>query len=59
MDTKLLLKEVKKEIARLEKVAKLLGAKGTGKRKMSAKARKAIGDAQRARWAKADKKPKA
>jgi hypothetical protein len=68
MDTKLLLKEVRKEIARLEKIARLLGAsKGTGKptgkkkRVVSAEARAAIGAAQKKRWAKvrAEKKEKA
>jgi hypothetical protein len=52
MDTAKLLGEVKTEIKRLEKIAKLLGGSGSkGKRKLSAKSRKAIGDAQRKRWA--------
>ena len=63
MDTANLLEEVKKEIARLQKVVDLLEGsakpskrkgKGKGTRKpMSPEARKKIGDAQRKRWAKA------
>jgi hypothetical protein len=61
IDTTKLLKEVRKDIARLEKIARLLGSssskgKGKGKRKLSAEARKAIGDAQRKRWAAKKKK---
>jgi hypothetical protein len=63
MNTQALLEEVRKEITRLQKVADLLEGedststsgrkgKGKGKRTLSAKARKAIGDAQRKRWAK-------
>jgi hypothetical protein len=54
MDTAKLLEEVKKEIKRLQKIAKLLGegSGSTGKRKVSAKARAAIGAAQKKRWAK-------
>jgi hypothetical protein len=58
MDTPKLLKEVKKEIARLQKIATLLGGstkrKGKGTRKpMSAAAREKISAAQKKRWAKA------
>jgi hypothetical protein len=62
-----LLKEAKKELARIQKVIKLLSPKGKGKgkegqekttRNLTPEARKAIGDAQRARWA-AKKKAKA
>jgi hypothetical protein len=62
MDTQHLLEEVRKEISRLQKVEALLEGsssprkgKGKGKRKLSAAARKKIGDAQRARWAKVKK----
>ena len=60
MDTTRLLSEIEAEIARLQRVAKLLrgdatpssGRGKTGKRRiLSRKARKAIADAQRARWA--------
>jgi hypothetical protein len=61
MDTGRMLKEVKAEIAKLERIAKALKGIETeatptqskkGKRKMSAATRKKLGDAQRARWAK-------
>jgi hypothetical protein len=53
MDTKGLLKEVRKEITKLRKMETLLsGGKSSG-RKLSAKARKKIADGQRRRWAKA------
>jgi hypothetical protein len=58
MDTSSLLAEVRSEITRLQKVVDLLEGssprkgRGKGKRKLSPEARKAIGDAQRARWAK-------
>jgi hypothetical protein len=57
MDTTALLKEVRKEITRLEKIATLLGAKsssgkGKKKRKLSKAAREKISAAQTARWAK-------
>jgi type II secretory pathway predicted ATPase ExeA len=55
MDTPKLLKEVKKEIKRLQKIAKLLGegsGKSTSGRKLSAAARKKIADGQKKRWAK-------
>jgi hypothetical protein len=65
MDTPKLLEEVKKEIARLQKVEALLEEKppsrkgrGKGKRKLNAAARKKIGDAQRARWAKVKREKK-
>jgi hypothetical protein len=50
-----------KELSRLEATIKAFGGSvssgiaSVGKRKLSAKARKAIGDAQRKRWAKARK----
>jgi hypothetical protein len=61
MDTQRLLLEVEQEIERLQQVAKLLRGgdqpskrKGKGgKRHLSKAARKAISDAQKARWAKA------
>jgi hypothetical protein len=63
MNSEAMLKEVEKEIQRLQQVAKLLSGdsatasrRGKGKRKLSAAARKKIGDAQRARWAKVKKK---
>ena len=60
MDTARLLKEVEDEILRLEKVRDLLRGDGkpskrgrkAGTRKLSAKARRAISAAQKARWAK-------
>jgi hypothetical protein len=58
MDTGKLLEAVKIEITSLQKVVDLLEGssprkgRGKGKRKLSPEARKAIGDAQRARWAK-------
>lgn len=60
MDTPKLLKEVKTEITRLEKIARLLGSssskgRGKGKRKrkpMSQEARDKIAAAQKKRWAK-------
>ena len=55
MDTAKLLQEVKAEIARLQKVAELLGEESTStpqRKGMSASARKRISLAQKARWAK-------
>jgi hypothetical protein len=55
MDTPKLLKEVRKEIKRLQKIAKLLGdgkSTSTSGRKLSKAARARIGAAQKARWAK-------
>lgn len=63
MDTQALLKEVRSEIERLQRVVDLLEGsaipskrKGKGKRKpMSAEARAKIAAAQRKRWAKTKK----
>ena len=58
MNTEQIVAEVEAEIGRLQNVVALLRgttsprAKGTGKRTMSAAARKRISDAQKARWAK-------
>jgi hypothetical protein len=63
MDTPKLLKEVRKEIKRLQKIAKLLGdgsGKSTSGRTLSKAARKKIADGQKKRWAKVRaEKPKA
>ena len=62
MDTNHLLGEVKKEITRLQQVVALLEGssprrgRGKGKRNLTPEARKAIGDAQRKRWAAKKKK---
>jgi len=62
MDTPKLLKEVRKEIKRLQKIAKLLGdgsgkstAKQGTRKPMSAAGREKISAAQKARWAKVRK----
>jgi hypothetical protein len=55
MNTANLLKEVRKEVKRLQKIAKLLGegnGKSTSGRKLSKAARKKIADGQKKRWAK-------
>jgi hypothetical protein len=57
MDTPKLLKEVRREIKRPQKIAKLLGegsggSAGRPKRHVSAEARQRIGAAQKKRWAK-------
>jgi hypothetical protein len=64
MDTNSILATIDAEISRLQQARALLTGIATGttkpttrkRRKLSAAARKRIGDAQRARWAKAKKK---